>query len=72
MVDYSTGDFALRCVRAQEAYCERENLPCFTPPYGICPSCARPIFGEDPRYTLEQASNFLVTSCPCCARSFVD
>lgn len=55
-------------IEAQREYRKRTKSPCFGPDNGRCWSCGRQIFEK---ITLEGASNYLVTGCPYCYRSYV-
>jgi hypothetical protein len=66
-------------VKAQQAYCDANNLPCFAP--SVCFACGRPIYALEPEaktpeqaraISVNQAGQTLITSCPFCNTSFVD
>ena len=67
--------------KAQEAYCDRNEVPMYAPANGICYRCGRNIYDpityrghENKTYgiSVEVASRSLITSCPHCNYSFVD
>ena len=68
MTDSRMQDHIADCVQAQREYCERENLPNFTPD-GQCFSCGRNVYE---RYTIVDASSRLTTGCPFCCKSFCE
>lgn len=53
---------------AQSKYCAENQAPNFAGD-GECYGCRKNVFD---RYTLEQASNELITGCPFCLRTFCD
>lgn len=58
-------------VTAQEAFCQKVRAPMFAPKSGVCPYCAREIFGGE-GYAMSYAGRQLITGCPFCSRSFCD
>ena len=61
------------CIKIQEDYCKKNNVPNFVPRDGICWSCNRTIFGtERYQYTKEKAATTLITACPFCCRTYCD
>lgn len=57
--------------RAQEEFCEANNLPMFAPTSGICPNCGVNLYGRH-GYSVQEAASALVSGCPQCHHSFVD
>lgn len=69
----------VKAPKAQQAYCDKNEVPMFAPHNGLCCNCSRDIYlptngshGAVLGVTLEQAGNTLITSCPHCAYSFVE
>lgn len=67
--------------KAQEAYCDRNEVPMFAPANGICTRCSRNIYdpityrGQETKtygISVEVASRSLITNCPHCNYSFVE
>jgi len=67
--------------KAQEAYCDRNEVPMYAPANGICYRCGRNIYdritclgGGKKSYgiSVEVAGRSLITSCPHCNYSFVE
>ena len=56
-------------IKAQEDYCEKENVLHFAPTDGICYRCDKQIYHD---ITLDEASNELITGCPICGWSYCD
>ena len=68
-----------RAAAAQSKYCNETGQPLIAPGDGICFHCYRNIYlptngshGAVYGYTIEQAAERLITSCPHCGRSFTD
>lgn len=66
-------------IDAQRMYCEETKSPHFAPYDGYCYSCGKQIYsptetkhGYTVGITVEQATNYLVTSCPYCNASYCD
>lgn len=59
-----------KAVEAQKKFCEENELPNFAG-NGACFSCGRNVYDEG-GYSVEYASERLVTGCPYCFRSFCD
>lgn len=59
-----------KAVEAQKKFCEENELPNFAG-NGVCFSCGRNVY-DDGGYSVEYASERLVTGCPYCLRSFCD
>lgn len=67
-------------IKAQKEFCEKNNLPNFTPTDGFCFSCgsqiwADKIFRDDTvskGKSYESAKSEHITGCPHCYRSFCD
>ena len=59
-------------IRAQKAYCEREQLPQFAPEDGYCWSCHEQIYRGPHGIDVAQAGGRLITGCPLCRVSFLD
>lgn len=54
-------------IKAQAALCEKDGLPHFAPPSGVCWSCRRQIYEDD-----RTDGTMFITGCPWCARSYCD
>lgn len=69
-----------KAAKAQEAYCEQNEVPMFAPTSGICCRCGKNIFDpityrdHDKTYgiSVQDASTQLITSCHHCNYSFVE
>jgi len=75
-----------KAIKAQKKFCEVNDLPNFSPRDGHCYRCGNNIFAEEPRnpdlerpydkrphgYTVEHASEDLITGCPFCHISYCD
>ena len=69
-----------KAAKAQEAYCEQNEVPMFAPANGICSRCGMNIYmphsfrDHDAVYgiSVEVASRSLITSCPHCNATFCD
>lgn len=59
-----------KAIEAQRKFCKENELPNFAG-NGRCFSCGRNVYG-DGGYSVEYASQRLVTGCPYCLRSFCD
>lgn len=55
--------------KAQDAYCERHNVPRFAPSDGRCYRCYSNIYTK---ISVGEAGNRLITACPHCRASFCD
>lgn len=69
---------AIKAHKAQEEYCEKNELPHFAPTR-YCWSCNRDIYEEYVRengfttgISVQQAGSSLITGCPHCHRSYCD
>jgi hypothetical protein len=56
-------------IDAQQAYCDKLELPQFAPTDGICWCCSGQIYKA---ITLEKASTQHITGCPLCCRTYCD
>ena len=61
-----------KCAEAQKLYCNRNGYPRFAPYDGRCWGCGKNIYEGNRGYSLEKASNDLITGCPYCATSYCD
>lgn len=59
-----------RAVQAQKAACEEYETPMFVSD-GQCPNCHRNVYDEG-GYSVEYASEHVITGCPWCHYSFVE
>lgn len=68
-------------IKAQIAFCERNEIPMYAPSNGICPACGRDIYDphtyrgrEEHTYgiSVEEAASRLITGCPHCNATFCD
>lgn len=57
---------------AQDRFCKAKRMPHFAPYGGLCYNCGENIYAFPHGYTVEQAGNKLITSCPICMASYVD
>lgn len=68
---------------AQEEYCKKNKYPCLAPSDGWCWACGRNIYDKvqhamsngETYYTgitVDGASNFFITGCPHCKRTYCD
>lgn len=71
----------IEAAKAQEDYCNENEVPRFAPGNGWCSSCGRNIYEpytyrREPIATtgisVEEAGRKLITSCPHCNRTFCD
>lgn len=73
----------VEAIKAQERFCEENNVPRFAPYDGFCNTCGRDIYETRNEYafngekiewgiSVEKASTELITGCPYCKRSFCD
>lgn len=59
------------CIAAQRNYCEQHNAPHFAPFDGVCYVCSQHIY-QPGGYTLQYATDRLITGCPFCGYSYCD
>lgn len=57
--------------KAQDDYCEKNELPHFAPFDGLCYYCGNSIYAEG-GVSVEEASAKLITGCPWCRHSYCE
>lgn len=57
--------------KAQRKYCDENDFPYFAPHDGYCYRCHKNIYAEG-GFSVEAASNKLITVCPFCRASYCD
>ncbi len=57
-------------LKAQKAYCRKNNIPMVSPNNGMCWRCRRNIYMPNAGFTVEQAKTMLISYCPFCHHSF--
>jgi len=73
---------SIEAAKAQEAYCNKHEVPMFAPTNGWCSRCGRNIFEPYPvrhgaetvtlGISVEEAGKRLISGCPHCNATFVD
>lgn len=64
--------------KAQDTYCDKNNLPMFAPSTGNCYRCHKNIYLPFQKgdivtgISVESAGRRLITGCPHCGKSFCD
>lgn len=69
-----------KAAAAQEQYCSERNTPMYAPKDGVCPCCGRNIYSSLRTskgeivvgYSVQFASEHLITRCSWCCASFTD